>query len=218
MFGVAVACLFVPYIRKIAEWFVTIIHELGHGISALLLGGGIRGIKLHADGSGLTETSHNLNIFFRLVNRIVLLMGYAFPVYLGIALLIAAMGDLIDLGVWVLIGMGVLTLIFIRNLFGLLIVAIYFLTVFGVLIMHLHVDTVFLLLFMGMLFTVRGIYDIIMVAKMVFLGTSEGASDFDLLAETSWFPAQVWYVIFILLHSFVIFWALSNLNISIVFV
>lgn len=36
-------------------WFATVVHELGHGLAALALGGHLDRLSLHADGSGVAE-------------------------------------------------------------------------------------------------------------------------------------------------------------------
>lgn len=37
-------------------WLATLFHELGHALAALLVGGGVDGLSLHPDGSGLAVT------------------------------------------------------------------------------------------------------------------------------------------------------------------
>jgi Peptidase M50B-like len=55
--------------------FVTILHEFGHAICAVLTGGGVEGVQINPDGSGYTKTIGG--------NRGIVLMGG----YLGSALL-----------------------------------------------------------------------------------------------------------------------------------
>lgn len=202
--GVVLVCVFVPYIRKVSEWFVTIIHEFGHALVALLLGGGINGIKLHADGSGVTVTKQAQGLFYKLFRRIILFAGYSFPLYIGIALMVTVVTKNINVGMGILLVMGLLTFIFLRNWFGLVIILIYFAVLFAFWQFHTVLDGKYLVLFMGMLFVIRGIYDIVIVAKLVFRRDVIDESDFHLLANESWLPRQVWYIIFVLLQIFII--------------
>lgn len=214
--GLAIACIFIPYIRKVAEWFITIVHEMGHGIFALLLGGGIGAIKLHPDGSGSTATYQRRGLFAKPINRIVLFAGYSFPIYLGASLILTAMAGNTLYGTVALIAMGILTFIFLRNWFGFLIIIIYggMLALFYAFPTYLGEEK--LILFLGFFFVVRGIYDIIVVANSVFrTHEEEGQSDFHILAADSWFPAQVWYILFVTIQVVFICYALLALNIKI---
>lgn len=204
VFGVVLVCVFVPYIRKVSEWFVTIIHEFGHALTALLLGGGINGIKLHADGSGVTITKQARGLFYKLFRRIILFAGYSFPLYIGIALMVTVVTNNVSVGMVILLVMGLLTFIFLRNWFGLVIILIYFAVLFVFWQFHTVLDEKYLVLFMSMLFIIRGAYDIVMVAKLVFRREVTDESDFHLLANESWLPRQVWYVIFVLFQLIVI--------------
>lgn len=216
--GMVAVCIFVPYIRKVAEWFVTIVHELGHGIFALLLGGGIGAIKLHSDGSGSTSTLQRRGLFAKPISRIVLFAGYSFPIYLGASLILTAMSGNTVFGTVVLISMGILTFIFLRNWFGFLIIIIYGGTLALFYALPEILGEEYLILFMGFLFLLRGVYDVIAVSRMVFgdyLGDNE--SDFDILASDSWFPAQFWYIFFVTVQIGFISFMLLALNIKITF-
>lgn len=99
---------------------VTIAHEGGHALVAVLVGRGLTGIRLHPDTSGLTVSTGarrgpGLVLTF--------LGGYPFPSLLGAggAVLVAAQHARWML--WIVLGALVLTLIWVRNLFGGLAVA-----------------------------------------------------------------------------------------------
>lgn len=100
---------------------VTIAHEGGHALVAVLAGRGLAGIRLHADTSGVTYSTGagrgpGVVVMF--------LAGYVAPPLLGLggAVLVAADAD----RVWLWVGIVALaaTLFQIRNLFGALAVLV----------------------------------------------------------------------------------------------
>lgn len=100
---------------------VTIAHEGGHALVAVLAGRGLAGIRLHADTSGVTYSTGagrgpGVVVMF--------LAGYVAPPLLGLggAVLVAADADQVWL--WVGIVALVATLFQIRNLFGALAVLV----------------------------------------------------------------------------------------------
>lgn len=204
MASIVVAVILIPYVRRVSEWFVTIVHEVGHGVTALLLGGGINGIKLHQNGGGLTETRLSLGFFFRIINRIVLFAGYSFPIYLGISLFLTAASGNITYGVIVLVTLGLLTLIFIRNLFGIVIVVVYAATLFSLWSLQDVFEPKYVIAFFGLLFCVRGILDLIRAGIYVFNFDIDVETDFDILADSSWFPAKFWYITYLLTQTVIV--------------
>lgn len=198
-----VAFVAVPYVRKVAEWFVTIIHEAGHGVFSLLTGNGISGIKLHRDGSGSTTTTHYRNIFSKITRTIVLFSGYSAPIYLGVILAVLNLQSWGVAAFYVLIGVGLMTLIFLRNFFGIIILGLYFLILAGGMFFANGEYMPAVVNFFALLFLIGGMKDIILIAKPVFQSgryNLNTMSDFHILQEESMFniPAQVWYIIFIL--------------------
>lgn len=191
---------FTPYLRKITEWFIVIIHELGHGFMALLFGGGISGIRLNPDGSGSAGTTHRQTSLYKIGRTATLFAGYAFPIYFGAALLIATFLGHAEMGIIILISLGILTLFFLRNFFGFIIIFIYlaFLIILNFFIPA--IDTEYIVTFMGFLFIIRGIYDLIQIAPIVFNKQIQSESDFHILAQESSFihsPA-IWFILFTL--------------------
>ena len=94
---------------------VTIAHEGGHALTAVLAGRGLTGIRLHPDTSGLTVSTgarRGPGLVFTFLG------GYPAPSLLGIggALLVAA--DLAGLMLWIALGLLAATLIHVRNVFG----------------------------------------------------------------------------------------------------
>ena len=205
------AVVFIPFVSKVPEWFATLVHEIGHGVIAIPFGGFIGGIKVNSDGSGSADTKYAGGLLYKPVRIISLLMGYAFPVYIGIALLISAYYENTSVGGWILGIMGILVLFCIRNLFGLLIVIGYealFVTFF---VLNVG-DTLTFMTFVGLLFIVRGLIDFIMVAPLVFgEDTDEDETDFHLLRDEALLPRQFWYVFFILFHGIILHFFFTNI-------
>ncbi|WP_207928820.1 M50 family metallopeptidase [Actinomadura sp. 6K520] len=114
---------------RVARNTVTIAHEGGHALVALLTGRKLDGIKLHSDTSGVTVSRgkpHGPGMIFTA------LAGYATPPLLGLffALLLAA--GRITLLLWFSLALLGAMLIMIRNAYGVLSVVATGAIVFGV--------------------------------------------------------------------------------------
>jgi hypothetical protein len=104
-----------------ARTVVTIAHEGGHALVAVLAGRGLTGIRLHPDTSGVTVSTgarRGPGLVFTFLG------GYPAPslVGLGGAVLVAA--DQARIALWVAIGLLVVTLVQIRNVYGVLSVVV----------------------------------------------------------------------------------------------
>lgn len=172
---------------------VTIAHEGGHALVAVLAGRGLTGIRLHADTSGLTVSTGarrgpGLVLTF--------LGGYPAPSLLGVggALLVAA--DRAALMLWLAITLLVATLVHVRNAFG----------VFAVLATGALVGAVawwgeprlqdgfaaalcWFLLFGGL----RAVRELQRSRRR------SGTSDADVLAALTWLPRGMWVLLFAVL-------------------
>jgi hypothetical protein len=94
---------------------VTIAHEGGHALVAVVAGRGLTGIRLHPDTSGLTVSTGarrgpGLVLTF--------LGGYPAPSVIGLGGMVLVTRDLPEVLLWAVVGALVLTLVWIRNLFG----------------------------------------------------------------------------------------------------
>lgn len=110
----------VPPVWSITRHVVTLVHEAGHALVAVLTGRRLNGIRLHSDTSGLTVSSGKPRGVGMVATAAA---GYLAPAALGLIIAL-----LVDTGhtEWALyLGLGTLAgmLVFIRNWFGLLIVA-----------------------------------------------------------------------------------------------
>ncbi|HEV8570424.1 MAG TPA: M50 family metallopeptidase [Actinoplanes sp.] len=114
---------------RIARNAITIAHEGGHALVALLTGRKLRGIRLEFDTSGLTlsagpPTGPGM--------MLTLLAGYLAPSLIGLAGAWILGGNRITLLLWVAVVLLLLMLINIRNVFGAVSVVITGVIVFAV--------------------------------------------------------------------------------------
>lgn len=111
----------VPFLWKVTRHGITIVHEMGHATTAGLMGRRIAGIKLHTDTSGVALTagkSHGIGMLATLLG------GYTAASIWGLLIVIASVRGWSGLALTMtcLLLVGALTLV--RNLWGLLTVAV----------------------------------------------------------------------------------------------
>ncbi|NYI40859.1 M50 family metallopeptidase [Demequina lutea] len=113
--------LAVPQLWHISRHVITIVHEAGHAAVGALLGRDVRGIRLHADTSGLTTSSGSTK---RLPLALVSFAGYTAPAVLGLgAAALLRAGHPYAL-LWAMVVVLVLVLFFIRNFYGFLVMVV----------------------------------------------------------------------------------------------
>ncbi|MFT4187959.1 MAG: M50 family metallopeptidase [Aeromicrobium sp.] len=117
--AVALALVTVPVVWPFARHAVTLVHELGHAGVAVLTGRTLNGIRLNADSSGLTVSRGKPRGLGMIATAAA---GYLAPSFVGLALIGAVHAGWSHEALWALLGVLVVTLVFIRNAFGLLIV------------------------------------------------------------------------------------------------
>lgn len=118
---VALVAVLHPTLWRYTRQLVTITHEGGHAVAALLAGRRLRGIRLHADTSGLTVSSGRPSGPGMVA---MLLAGYLGPAVVGLG----AVGLLLSghaLGLlWAFVLLLALMLLQIRNLYGFAVVVV----------------------------------------------------------------------------------------------
>lgn len=100
---------------RIARNAVTIAHEGGHALVALLTGRKLRGIRLHSDTSGLTLSAGRPTGPGMILT---LLAGYVASPLVGLAGAGLLGGNRITLLLWVAVALLLAMLVMIRNVFG----------------------------------------------------------------------------------------------------
>ncbi len=114
--ALAVALVVVPGLWPVTRHVVTIAHEAGHAIVAVLTGRRLTGIRLHADTSGLTLSRGRPRGPGMVA---MLLAGHLGPALLGLgAAALLAQGHAVGV-LWGLLTVLALMLLMVRNLFGL---------------------------------------------------------------------------------------------------
>ena len=106
--------------------FVTWLHEGGHALATLALSGKVRSITLRKDTSGLTLCSVPLRrgLFKNVRSALVALAGTPMPMVVGGAIALGLVYGYVHLVLGVLLAGIVLTLVQLRNWWGLLVVLI----------------------------------------------------------------------------------------------
>jgi Peptidase M50B-like len=102
---------------RVTRGVVTIVHEGGHALVAVLSGRGLVGIRLHADTSGVT-TSRGRAGGLGLV--LTFLAGYPAPAVLGLVGAVLVAVDRAAASLWLVVVLLVATLVQVRNAYGVL--------------------------------------------------------------------------------------------------
>lgn len=126
---VALACIVWAPVWRVTRHLVTVVHEGGHGLVALLVGRSLSGIRLHSDSSGLT-VSRGRPTGVGMV--LTLLAGYLGPSLLGLLVAVGVHSGHAVGTLWLLLVALALLLLQIRNLYGLWVVVVSGLVLFAV--------------------------------------------------------------------------------------
>lgn len=113
--ALAVVLTRVPW--RVGRNAITIAHEGGHALAAVLTGRRLQGIRLHSDTSGLTLSAGRPTgpgMAFTL------LAGYLAPSLIGLAGAWLLGGNRITLLLWVAVALLIAMLVMVRNMYGML--------------------------------------------------------------------------------------------------
>jgi hypothetical protein len=188
----ALACVTIDGVWRQARNVVTIVHEGGHAVAALLTGRRLTGIRLHSDTSGLTLSVGKPSGFGMVVTAAA---GYASPSLVGLTgVILLAFGQVTVMlwaGVVVLAGM----LVMIRNVYGVLSLLVVGAVVLGV---SLRADPDVQAAFAyGMTwFLLLGAVRPVTELQRHRRRNAGARSDADTLARLTHLPAAVWVTIF----------------------
>ncbi|MDG4760083.1 M50 family metallopeptidase [Micromonospora sp. WMMD710] len=181
---------------RIARNAITIAHEGGHALVALLTGRKLRGIRLHSDTSGLTLSAGRPTGPGMILT---LLAGYVAPPLVGLAGAWLLGGNRITLLLWVAVALLLAMLIMIRNAFG-----VVSLLVTGALVFAVswyatpQVQAAFA--YAGVWFLLLGgVRPVVELQRLRSRGRMP-ASDADQLAGLTPFPAFFWVLVFALIN------------------
>ena len=118
---VALVLVLQPTLWRVTRTLVTITHEGGHAVVALLVGRRLRGIRLHSDTSGLTVSSGRPSGPGMVA---MLVAGYLGPAAVGLAAVALLLGGHALGLLWGLVLLLALMLLQIRNFYGLVVVLV----------------------------------------------------------------------------------------------
>jgi hypothetical protein len=117
----AVLAVLIPAIWRFARTGITITHEGGHALMAVLTGRRLRGIRLHSDTSGLTVARGKPR---GLGMVLTLAAGYLAPSLLGLGAAALLAAGYVTLLLWITLALLFAVLVMIRNWYGLLAVLV----------------------------------------------------------------------------------------------
>lgn len=191
----AVALVVIPPVWSPTRHLVTLVHEAGHAVVAVLTGRRLNGIRLHSDTSGLTVSSGKPRGAGMIATAAA---GYLAPAALGLGSVL-----LVDAGhtSWLLgsvLAVVGMIFAFIRNWFGLIVVGLSGAGV-GVLIWRApeRVQDFAALTFAWFLLVAAPRMTLDLWAHRRRARTR--TTDADILARLTFLPAPVWNAIFLLL-------------------
>ncbi|MDK8642436.1 MULTISPECIES: M50 family metallopeptidase [Niallia] len=112
---IAVLITNVPLVGKYVSVIATLVHEIGHGIAAILCGGRLKQIHLYANTEGMALTTHT-DWFSKFITT---LAGYIFTSAFGLFSIWMISKDATKLLIFTYLAFLVLTLLlWIRNFYG----------------------------------------------------------------------------------------------------
>ncbi|MFG2942124.1 M50 family metallopeptidase [Streptomyces sp. NPDC048282] len=189
----AAAAVVVPHsLWRISRNAITIAHEGGHGLVALLTGRQLTGIRLHSDTSGLTVSRgkpHGIGMILTAA------AGYTAPPLLGLGGAALLGGGRITLLLWAATALLLVMLVMIRNAYGVLTVFLTggaFLLVSWLAGPQVQAAFAYAVVWFLLLGGVRPAFEL--QAKRSRGGA--GDSDADQLSRLTHLPAAVWLFLF----------------------
>ncbi|WP_051366407.1 M50 family metallopeptidase [Hamadaea tsunoensis] len=189
----ALVVVFVPAIWRYARTMITIVHEGGHALVAVLTGRRLRGIRLHSDTSGLTVARGKPR---GLGMVLTLMAGYLAPSLIGLAAVFPLAAGRITLMLWITLVLLFLVLVMIRNWFGLFAVLVVGAGVYAV-TRYASFDTQTIVASLGVWFLLIGGVKPLFELRGRRLRSSDPAQ----LASVTGVPALFWLGLMILVNG-----------------
>lgn len=190
--ALALAVVVVRPVWRLARNGITIAHEGGHALAALLAGRRLSGIRLHSDTSGVTLSRGRPSGPGMVLT---LLAGYLTPSLLGLGGAALLATGRVGLLLWASVALLVAMLLWMRNLYGLLAVLIAGVGVFAISwYAEPDVQAAFGYGFVWFLL-LGGVRPIGELQGRRWRGRARD-SDADQLAAITWLPGLLWVVFF----------------------
>jgi hypothetical protein len=183
----------IPRIPKLFNHFTTIFHEVGHALFTLLTRGQVKAIRVHPDGSGDTLSAQDMRGYY-FSRIIVLLSGYAFPILVGLTGGLSVYYQNYMIGFWLIVAVSLISIIFIRNLFGFAIVLIYG-AIVALSYFVLQDYLPYIIVFLSGLAFFGGVRDLVTISGNMFSKHATDGSDFSIMKETLHIPKRIGVVL-----------------------
>lgn len=116
--SVAGFIVLLPAVWPKARFWVTYIHELGHSAASILTGGGLRGMKIHGDSSGVAETWRRAGPIGWLTAQFTTWAGYPAPAFASLIMTVSANVGFSSALLLALCLASLVALLFMRNIRG----------------------------------------------------------------------------------------------------
>jgi hypothetical protein len=191
----AALAVVVPHpLWRLSRNAITIAHEGGHGLVALLTGRTLTGIRLHSDTSGLTLSRGKP---YGLGMILTAAAGYTAPPLLGLGGAALLGAGRITLLLWVATALLLVMLVMIRNAYGALTVLLTggtFLLVSWLAGPQVQAAFAYAVVWFLLLGGVRPAFEL--QAKRRHAGAGAGDSDADQLSRLTHVPAGLWLFLF----------------------
>ena len=182
--------------------FTTWVHECGHAVMTVLVGGHVNSIVIERNAAGVTNS---LIPQSRVAQGLVASAGYLGASIVGCALMIAARGRKGAHGILWTIGafMLVTLIIWMRNLFGIVVVLIWSVALIALSRKSSGPVSSFVLSLLAVQVALNSVFDI----RVLFLVNS-GHSDADTMARLFVLPTWTWASLWMLISAGLLTWTL----------
>lgn len=202
------AALSIP--RATWQWFglfTTLVHELGHALAAVLTGRVVHGIRIRRNHSG-DALSSGRGVFGTIVSGVT---GYPAPAIVGAAQLWSVFNGYTAIALFAGGIVLVLTLLVIRNLFGVLVVLASAAVSAALWFYATPEVQSYALLVIGVALLVGSVRGLLTVVAVHTSRRSElGTSDAYLLFRRTGIPSPLWLVLFALIIGACVVWAVAG--------
>lgn len=194
--AIALAAVLLGPPWRVARNVVTIAHEGGHAIVALISGRQLTGIRLHSDTSGVTVSRGKPTGVGMILT---VFAGYVAPTVIGLLGILMLMSGRVTALLWLSIVVLAAMLLMIRNLYGVISIVVTGAVVFGVSWFTPHeVQAAFAYLFIWFLLF-AGVRPVIELQSQRMRQPSPH-SDADQLARLTGLPGTLWVMVFLLVN------------------
>lgn len=193
LFLLALAFAFTPAVWRWSSYFITVVHEGGHALAALMVGSRLHGITIRWDRSGETMTMGRRFTPFRIWTT---WWGYPFPAFLGAFYVWGAQNGWQGPAVTLTLLMAVIMFLSIRSLMAFLSIG---LSVVGLGLAWWYLPPSLMgsfLYFLGWFLLFGGLRGLTNLVKHHLDGTTENSDATALQQMTFIIPAVVWLASF----------------------